>query len=163
MNLSALASKIAEPQYRGLPDQLMADAVNGLRVSVRRPVPTWLVRQTAIEGGYWPSLIEARESTTPAIRALAITVLAWIDDQSGTIQSVDMDRAAVVAMRAAIVQAGLCSQDQADALRVEVEAVGGEAPRFLKLFGITTFEAMPADRLDEALAMLEAKRMKRAA
>jgi hypothetical protein len=55
------------------------------------------------------------------------------------------------------------SQDQADALRVEVEAVGGEAPRFLKLFGITTFEAMPADRLDEALAMLEAKRMKRAA
>ena len=116
MNLSALSSKITEPQYRGMSDQLLADAVNGLRVSVRRPVPTWLVRQTAIEGGYWPALIEARESTTPAIRALAITVLAWIDDQSGTIQSVDMDRAAVVNMRAALVQAGICSQPQADAL-----------------------------------------------
>jgi len=116
MNLSALAAKIREPQYAGLSDQLVADAINGLRVSVRRPVPTWLVRQTAIEGGYWPALVEARESTTPAIRALAITVLAWIDDQSGTIQSVDMDRAAVVNMRAALVQAGVCSQAQADAL-----------------------------------------------
>jgi hypothetical protein len=116
MNLAALAAKIAEPQYRGMDNQLLADAVNGLRVSVRRPVPTWQVRQTAIEGGYWPALIEARESTTPAVRALAITVLAWIDDQSGTIQSVDMDRPAVVNMRAALVQAGICSQAQADAL-----------------------------------------------
>jgi hypothetical protein len=116
MNLGALAAKINEPQYAGLSDQLLADAINGLRVSVRRPVPTWLVRQTAIEGGYWPALIEARESPTPAVRALAITVLAWIDDQSGTIQSVDMDRAAVVNMRAALVQAGICSQAQADAL-----------------------------------------------
>ena len=122
MNLSALAAKIREPQYAGLSDQLVADAINGLRVIVRRPVPTWLVRQTAIEGGYWPALVEARESTTPAIRALAITVLAWIDDQSGTIQSVDMDRPAVIGMRAALVQAGICSQAQADALKALADA-----------------------------------------
>jgi hypothetical protein len=122
MNLQVLAAKIREPQYRGLSDQLLADAVNGLRVSVRRPVPTWLVRQTAIEGGYWPALIEARESTTPAVRGLAITVLAWIDDQSGTIQSVDMDRPAVIGMRAALVQAGICSQAQADALKALADA-----------------------------------------
>ena len=122
MNLSALAAKIALPAYAGMSDHQIADAVNGLRVSVRRPVPTWLVRQTAIEGGYWPSLVEARESTTPAVRALAITVLAWIDDQSGTIQSVDMDRAAVIGMRAALVQAGICSQAQADALSALADA-----------------------------------------
>ena len=116
MNLSALAAKIALPAYASMSDQQIADAINGLRVSVRRPVPTWVVRQTAIEAGYWPALIESRESTTPAVRALAITVLAWIDDQSGTIQSVDMDRPAVVQMRAALVQAGICSQPQADAL-----------------------------------------------
>ena len=114
--LQKLAAKIAEPQYAGLTDQALADAINALRVSVRRPVPTWQARQTAIEGGYWPLLVEARESTTPAVRALAITVLAWVDDQSGTIQSVDMDRPAVVGMRAALVQAGICSQAQADAL-----------------------------------------------
>jgi hypothetical protein len=122
MNLSALAAKIRDPQYAGLSDQLLADAVNGLRVSVRRPVPTWQVRQTAIEGGYWPALVEARESTTPAVRGLAITVLAWIDDQSGTIQSVDMDRPAVVNMRASLVQAGICSQLQADALSALADA-----------------------------------------
>jgi hypothetical protein len=122
MSLQALATKIREPQYAGLSDQLLADAVNALCVSVRRPVPTWQVRQTAIEGGYWPSLVEARESPIPAVRGLAITVLAWIDDQSGTIQSVDMDRPAVIGMRAALVQAGICSQAQADALSALAEA-----------------------------------------
>jgi hypothetical protein len=122
MPLSALAAKIAEPQYAGLSDQALADAINALRVPVRRPVPTWQVRQTAIESGYWPLLVEARESTTPAVRALAITVLAWIDDQSGTIQSVDMDRPAVVGMRAALVEAGICSQPQAEALSALADA-----------------------------------------
>jgi hypothetical protein len=122
MNLTALAAKIREPQYAGLGDQLLADAVNALRVSVRRPVPTWQVRQAAIEGGYWPALVEARETGANPVRALAITVLAWIDDQSGTIQSVDMDRPAVIGMRAALVQAGICSQAQADALSALADA-----------------------------------------
>jgi hypothetical protein len=116
MNLQVLAAKIREPQYAGLSDQLLADAINGLRVSVRRPVPTWAIRQAAIEGGYWVLLLDARESSTAAVRALAISVLAWIDDQSGTIQTVDLDRPAVVAMRAALVQAGIVTQQQADAL-----------------------------------------------
>jgi hypothetical protein len=122
MNLAALAAKIREPQYSGMGDQLLADAVNGLRVTVRRPVPTWLVRQTAIEGGYWAALVEARQSTTQVVRSLAITVLAWIDDQSGTIQTVDMDRPAAVQMRAALVQAGIVTQPQADALSALADA-----------------------------------------
>jgi hypothetical protein len=122
MNLSVLAAKIREPQYAGLSDQLLADAINGLRVSVRRPVPTWAIRQAAIEGGYWVSLLDARESSTAAVRALAISVLAWIDDQSGTIQTVDLDRPAVVAMRAALVQAGIVTQQQADALSALADA-----------------------------------------
>ncbi len=116
MNLQVLAAKIREPQYAGLSDQLVADAINGLRVSVRRPVPTWAIRQAAIEGGYWVSLLDARESSTAAVRSLALSVLAWIDDQSGTIQTVDLDRPAVVAMRSQLVQAGIVTQAQADAL-----------------------------------------------
>jgi hypothetical protein len=122
MNLQVLAAKIREPQYAGLSDQLVADAINGLRVSVRRPVPTWAIRQAAIEGGYWVSLLDARESSTAAIRSLAISVLAWIDDQSGTIQTVDLDRTAVVAMRAALVSAGIVTQQQADALSALADA-----------------------------------------
>ena len=122
MNLAILAAKIREPEYAGLSDQLVADAINGLRVSVRRPVPTWAIRQAAIEGGYWVSLLDARESSTAAVRALAISVLAWIDDQSGTIQTVDLDRTAVVAMRAALVSAGIVTQQQADALSALADA-----------------------------------------
>lgn len=116
MNLQPLADKIREPQYSGLPDQQIADAINSLRVIVRRPVPTWLVRQQAIENGYWPALVEASESTATASRSLAIAVLAWIDDRSGTIQTVDLDRPSVVQMRAALVAAGIVSQVQADGL-----------------------------------------------
>ena len=122
MSLQALAAKIREPQYAGLSDQLLADAINGLRVSVRRPVPTWAIRQAAIEGGYWVSLLDARESSTAAVRSLALSVLAWIDDQSGTIQTVDLDRPAVVAMRAALVSAGIVTQQQADALSALADA-----------------------------------------
>jgi hypothetical protein len=122
MNLQVLAAKIREPQYAGLSDQLLADAINGLRVSVRRPVPTWSIRQAAIEGGYWVSLLDARESSTAAVRSLALSVLAWIDDQSGTIQTVDLDRPAVVAMRAALVSAGIVTQQQADALSALADA-----------------------------------------
>lgn len=114
MSIDALAAELARPEYTGLTDQQAADAVNAKSVTVRRPVDTWRVRQAAIEGGYWAALVDAQN--VPQTRALAVTVLAWIDDQSGTIQSVDMDRPAAVQMRAALVQAGIVSQAQADAL-----------------------------------------------
>jgi len=111
-----LAAEIARPEYAGLSAQQVADAVNAKTVAVRRPVPTWLVRQAAIEGGFWAAIVEARESSVDAVRRLAVNVLAWIDDQSGTVQTVDMDRPSVVAMRAALVSAGICTQAQADGL-----------------------------------------------
>jgi hypothetical protein len=55
------------------------------------------------------------------------------------------------------------SQDQADALRLEIEAVGADPAKFLAFFKIKWLEAMPASRWNEAVAMLEAKRMKDAA
>ena len=55
------------------------------------------------------------------------------------------------------------SQDQADTLRLEIEAVGADPAKFLKFFGAAKLEALPASRWNEAVAMLEAKRMKDAA
>lgn len=52
------------------------------------------------------------------------------------------------------------SQDQADALRLDIEAVGADPAKFLAFFKIKALEAMPAGRWTEAVAMLEAKRMK---
>lgn len=122
MSLDALAEEIRKPEYAGLSDQAVADMVNAKRVAVRRPVPTWAVRRAAIEGGFWAWLVEARESQTPAMRALAISVLAWIDDQSGVVQTVDMDLPAVASMRSQLVAAGICTQAQADALDALADA-----------------------------------------
>lgn len=55
------------------------------------------------------------------------------------------------------------SQDQADDLRVEIEAVGADTGKFLAFFKVSKLEALPAGRWNEAVAMLEAKRMKEAA
>jgi hypothetical protein len=114
--MNALLQALSEPQFAGMADQEIADILNARRVTVRRPVPTWLVRQYAIEQGFWPSLIEARDSGDSQSKRLAITVLAWIDDQSGTIQTVDMDRPAVVQMLQALTLLSITTQAQADAL-----------------------------------------------
>ena len=118
-----LRDELARPDYAGLDDQAAADAVNSRTVAVRRPVPTWQVRQAAIEGGFWPSLVEARSSPSPHTRALAISALAWIDDQSGTIQTIDLDRPSVVALLDALVAVGIATRDQADAVRALGDAV----------------------------------------
>lgn len=55
------------------------------------------------------------------------------------------------------------TQDQADALRLDLESVGADARKFLTFFQIAALEALPAARWNEAVAMVEAKRSKEAA
>lgn len=112
--MDALQVELSQARYVGMSDAEAAAAINARTVTIRVPVETWRIRQAAIEAGYWASLLEARD--VPATRALALNVLAWLDDQSGTIQTVDLDRPAAVAMRSALVQAGICTQAQADEL-----------------------------------------------
>jgi hypothetical protein len=118
-----LRDELARDAYAGLDDQAAAAAINARRVTIRRPVPTWLVRQAAIEGGFWPALVEARSAASPHTRALAISCLAWIDDQSGTIQTIDLDRPSVVAMLSSLVAAEIATTAQADAVRALGDAV----------------------------------------
>jgi hypothetical protein len=73
--------------------------------------------------------------------------------------AVDDDGEAATAPARAVPDKAI-SQDQADALRVEIEAVGADPAKFLAFFKIKSLEAMPAGRWNEAVAMLEAKRMK---
>jgi hypothetical protein len=111
-----LKEELLKPVYRGLTDQQAADTLNAKRVSARRLVPTWEVRRAAIEGGYWPSLVLSAADANDARRGLAISVLAWIDDQSGTIQTIDMDRSSTQQMLTGLVAANFVTQPQADAL-----------------------------------------------
>ena len=108
--LEALAEEIKKPEYAGLSDEQVASLVNNKMTIVRQLVPTWKVKQHAIENGYYAQIVLA--NTNP----LCSNVLAWIDDQAGKIQSLDMDSPSTAAMCAGLVQAGLMTEAQKDSL-----------------------------------------------
>lgn len=109
-----LAAKLAEASFSGLSDQAAADAINAIRVTVRRRVPTATVRRTAAMAGEWAALLAAAGSPDAAVRGLAENVLALVRDESGQIADIDLDDPAAVTMLAALVSRGIMSQKLAD-------------------------------------------------
>lgn len=118
MNLEPLATELAKPEYATLSDQEAADAINAKTVTVRRLVETWRVKQYAIENGIWATLKLVRENTglPNEIRGLVISILDWVDDSAGKIQTVDMDLPSVQYMLGGLVTATLATQEQVNAI-----------------------------------------------
>lgn len=118
MNLSALATELAKLEYAGLSDQEAANAINEKTVTVRRLVETWRVKQYAIEQGVWARLKLAKDSALAPdeLKGLCISILDWIDDSAGKIQTVDMDLPSVQYMLGGLVQASLATQEQVNAI-----------------------------------------------
>jgi hypothetical protein len=116
--MDALATELRKPEYAGLSDQAAADLINAKMVSKRELVPTWLVKQHGIENGYYAAIkIASCDTTIPVqVRGLCISVLAWIDDQAGKIQSIDMDLSSTKAMVAGLIACGILTQAQATSL-----------------------------------------------
>jgi hypothetical protein len=116
--MDALATELQKPEYAGLSNQNAADVINAKMVSKRELVPTWLVKQHAIENGYFPKIkIASCDATIPVeVRGLCISVLAWIDDQAGKIQSLDMDLASTHSMIEGLIACGILSAWQATSL-----------------------------------------------
>ncbi len=118
MNLSALATELAKPEYASMSDQEAADAINAKTVAVRQLVETWRVKQYAIEQGVWAKLKLAKDSSIAPdeLKGLCISILDWIDDSAGKIQTVDMDLPSVQYMLGGLVQAELATQEQVNAI-----------------------------------------------
>lgn len=116
--MDALATELQKPEYAGLSNQAAADIINAKMVSKRELVPTWLVKQHGIENGYYAKIKIASDDTTLPVdvRGLCISVLAWIDDQAGKIQSLDMDLASTHAMVEGLIACGILTQAQATSL-----------------------------------------------
>ena len=136
MNLAPLIAELAKPEYSGLSDQAAADLVNAKTVSVRELVPCWLVKQLAIESGYWAAIkIASQSSDVPLqVRGVALSAVDWIDDSSGKIQNVDMDSPAVLAMLSGLVAAGLLTQSQSD----DLQALADQTKRWVDVVGLGT-------------------------
>ena len=136
MNLAPLITELAKPEYSGLSDQAAADAVNAKTVAVRELVPCWLVKQLAIESGYWAAIkIASQSSDVPLqVRGVALSAVDWIDDSSGKIQNVDMDSTAVLAMLSGLVAAGLLTESQSN----DLQALADQTKRWVDVVGIGT-------------------------
>ena len=117
MNLQALATELAKPEYASMSDQEAADAINTKTVTLRQLVPTWQVKQYAIEQGIWPKIVLIREDTEQSdlvLRGLCISVISWIDDPS--IQTIDVDLSKVQEMLGGLVAYTIATQEQAAAI-----------------------------------------------
>jgi hypothetical protein len=116
--MDALATELQKPEYASLSDQAAADMINAKMVSKRELVPTWLVKQHAIENGYYAYIKLASENTQipVEVRGLCISVLAWIDDQAGKILNLDMDLPSTQIMVAGLIASGIVTQAQATSL-----------------------------------------------
>jgi hypothetical protein len=118
MNLAILATELAKPEYAGLSDQEAADAINEKTVTLRQLVPTWQVKQYAIEQSIWAKVkLALHKSDTPdEVYGLCIQLVDWVDDSAGKIQSVDVDLASVQMMLGGLVQIGIATQEQVNAI-----------------------------------------------
>jgi len=118
MELKTLKDEIAKQEYDGMSDQQIADAINAKMVQVTKPIPTWKVKQHAIERGYWAKiqLVTANTSLPDQVRGLAISARDWIDDVSGKVQTLDTSRSSVLTMLGAMVSTTLMTQQDADDL-----------------------------------------------
>jgi len=118
MNLAPLATELAKPEYAAMTDQEAADAINAKTVTVRRLVETWRVKQYAIENGIWATLKLVRENVALSsdVRGLCISIIDWVDDSAGKIQTVDMDLPSVQYMLGGLVTATLATQEQVNAI-----------------------------------------------
>jgi len=117
MNLEALATELAKPEYASMSDQEAASAINAKTVTVRRLVETWRVKQYAIEQGIWPQIVLIREDATQedlVLRGLCVSVVSWIDDPG--IKTIDVDLPKVQEMLGGLIAYTIATQEQANAI-----------------------------------------------
>jgi hypothetical protein len=116
-DLIALIAELSKPEYSDLTNLEAAQAINAKTVSVRKQVSTRDLKEWLIEQGLWAKLRIAAntESTLGTLRGVCLSIVDWVDDSAGKVQSVDLDRQSVGQMIDALTTAGMVTQSQAAA------------------------------------------------
>ena len=114
MDYKILANEITVPQYAGMTDAEIADALNALPPPTRGSVAISAVMARAYELGVYPRMVAAQwDDRLPAeLRAVIVSLL---DLKSARFDTINFDDAVVVAMFGTLQQAGLLSAEEAAA------------------------------------------------
>ena len=113
MNEAALDAELSLPAYAGLSDQAAADAVMLKTVTVRRPVDSGVLMDSAMGLGIWERLESAAppQSTDPPAR-YARTMMTRLKEP----RPVNLDHPSVIALVQNCIQFNLMTQQEADTL-----------------------------------------------
>jgi len=119
MNYDKLTAEIKnDPAGRGysaMSHEEAAASVNARDIPVRKLVPLWNVKKTAIETNCWLAIKAAAAAhAVPEVQGAAAVAVDYIDDQR--FENLDMDLPSTQAMLGALVAGGVLTQDQADTL-----------------------------------------------
>lgn len=119
MNYDVLIPELVnDPLQRGyaaMSHDEAAASMNAVDIPVRKLVPLWNVKKTAIESGCWLTIKAAAVShVSPGVQGAATVALDYINDQR--FENLDMDLTSTQEMLGALVAGGVLTQAQADTL-----------------------------------------------
>lgn len=117
--MQALIDELKKPEYQGMTDIQAAAAINAKVVAIKTEVDCWMIKQHALENGYWAPIFKASQDANHPAQDLCISILAYIDDVSGKYSKINFDRPKVQEMLNALTFAGFISPE----LRWELEAL----------------------------------------
>jgi hypothetical protein len=107
-----IVEELKKPEYQDLTDREAANALNAKEVIVRSLVDVVVVKTYAIKEGFFADIDEGCSSTDSAKRKLCKNVLAWFNDPTGKIGTVDVDDPTAQQMLLALKNYSIITQDQ---------------------------------------------------
>ena len=111
MNLSALKTELAKPEYAELISTGNHSAIVAALTAKTLPgkVPLWEIKKAACEAGEWPVLVAAAQSHENAqVRGAALTAVSYIDDRR--FENLDLSLTSTQTLLGALQQGGVLSE-----------------------------------------------------
>lgn len=122
-----LVEELKKPEYQGLTDAEATELVNSKTVVIRDVVDVLKLKTYAIREGFFADIDEACFDEDVAKRRLCKNVMAWINDPSGAITTVDIDNSVTQSMLSALVSFNLVTPAQ----QLEIDAMANKTIRWV--------------------------------
>ena len=159
MTQEILAAELQQPQYTGMSDAEIVDALNAVSASTRRAVPlAALLATAALNGSYAAVKAAAENEAAPAaVRGVCASVLVLM---SGVFTEINLDDPRVQASLGALAQAGVLSAAQMAEIDALADVPGRSRAQEIGLGTVTVEDILDAR---DWLAAQEAEATRQAA
>jgi hypothetical protein len=109
-----IVEELKKPEYQEMTDQEAACALNAKEVIIRSLVDVVAIKTYAIKEGFFADIDENCSSADSAKRKLCKNVLAWFNDPTGKISTINVDDPTAQQILLALKSYSILTQDQID-------------------------------------------------